>query len=524
VSSPSATLKRTPLFDLHKRLGGKLVEFGGWEMPVQYTSIMDEHLCVRKGAGIFDISHMGEVFVSGLEAERFLNHILTNNIRKLTIGLGQYTLMCNERGGVIDDLYAYRLDEAKYLLIINASRIDADLAWLEKQLAVFAGRENVQLKNASDEMAAVAIQGPRVVEFVDKLFAGPSRGGMLVAKPTDLKKNQIAIWAWGKSIGGELEAYVSRTGYTGEDGFEVVVYGSEAEDFWVAVLSEGHASCVQSCGLGARDTLRTEVCYPLYGHELDEETTPIEAGVGFFVSLDKGEFNGHSVLTKQKANGVKKKCVAFKMTDKSAPPRPHYKIFSSEKEIGIVTSGTQSPSLNLGIGIGYVPPDEDFNPEHPTTRSEAMRGQADLLNWAGHNLGVTSTEAGSDWVIPFSDMVNQSGGLGRTIPVPLYQMVYHDAVLISYGEDRRGGHNNLLLGILCGGVPELPADLTKVSKDSLALIKEMAALNKRVALLEMTSHEFLDANRHKERTTFADGTTVTVDWDKSTVQINPPLN
>ena len=174
--------------------------------------------------------------------------------------------------------------------------------------------------------------------------------------------------------------------------------------------------------------------------------------------------------------------------------------------------------------IGYVPPDEDFNPEHPTTRTEAMRGQADLMNWAGHHLGVTSTEAGSDWVIPFSDIVNQSGGLGRTIPLPLYQLVYHDAVLISYGEGRRGGHNNLLLGILCGGVPELPVKVNEVSENSLALIKQMAALNKRVGLLEMMNHEFLDANRRKERTTFSDGTTVTVDWDANTAQIEPPLN
>ena len=174
--------------------------------------------------------------------------------------------------------------------------------------------------------------------------------------------------------------------------------------------------------------------------------------------------------------------------------------------------------------IGYVPPDEDFNPEHPTTRTEAMRGQADLMNWAGHNLGFTATEAGSDWVIPFTDSVNQSGGLGRTIPVPLFQLVYHDAVLISYGEGRRGGHNNLLLGILCGGVPELPVNLKQVSANSLALIKKMAALNKRVALLEMTNHEFLNADRTRERTAFAGGTTVTVDWNSGTAVIKPDLD
>ena len=365
MSSPSAehgpeakgALKRTPLYELHKRLGAKLVEFGGWEMPVQYTSIMDEHLAVRKSAGIFDISHMGEVMVSGGGAEGFLNYALTNDIRKLAVGQGQYTLMCNERGGVIDDLYAYRIGDEEYLLIINASRIDADTAWLGQQLTTFAGRDKVKLENISDEMAAVAIQGPRVVEFIDKLFAGRTRGGTMAAKPSDLKKNEIGIWAWGESTGGELEAYVSRTGYTGEDGFEVVLYGSEAEDFWLSLLSEGHASCVQSCGLGARDTLRTEVCYPLYGNDLNETTTPIEAGLGFFVALDKGEFIGRAVLAEQKAKGVARKLVAFKMTDKCAPPRPHYPIWSaadSAGPIGEVTSGTQSPSLGIGIGLGYV--------------------------------------------------------------------------------------------------------------------------------------------------------------------------
>jgi hypothetical protein len=171
--------------------------------------------------------------------------------------------------------------------------------------------------------------------------------------------------------------------------------------------------------------------------------------------------------------------------------------------------------------IGYVPPDEDFNPEHLTTRSDAMRGQIELLNWSRHNLGVTATEAGADWVIPYVDIVNQSGSVGKTVPLPLYQLVYHDAVLTSYGAGRSGGEKNLLLGILCGGVPELPVG--EVSEDSLALIKQMAALHKRVALLEMTRHEFLDASRSKERTTFADGTTVTVDWDAKTADITPPL-
>jgi hypothetical protein len=181
------------------------------------------------------------------------------------------------------------------------------------------------------------------------------------------------------------------------------------------------------------------------------------------------------------------------------------------------------PDGNYIDVIGYVPPDEDYNPQHPTTRTDAMLGQANLMNWAAHNLGVTSTEAGSDWVVPFTDVINQSGGLGRTISVPLYQLVYHDAVFITYGEGMRGGHSNLLLGCLCAGVPELPVDLNRVSADSLNLIRQMSALNMRVGLLEMTGHQFLDADRHRERSAFADGTAVTVDWTANTVAINPPI-
>ncbi len=347
-------LKRTPLFELHQKLGGRLVEFGGWEMPVQYTSIMDEHLAVRKSAGIFDISHMGEVLVSGNEAEGFLNHALTNDVRKLAVGQGQYTLMCNERGGVIDDLYAYRLSAFVYLLIINASRIDDDVAWLQKQRAAFPGRDAVGLRDISVETAAVAVQGPRVVEFIDQCFTGGSHGGTVVARVSDLRKNQAARFDFaGKPI------WISRTGYTGEDGFEVVSPAEIIPAIWSGILAAGHPHCLQPAGLGARDTLRTEACYPLYGHELDEQTTPMEAGVGFFVALDKGDFIGRSVLAGQKAGGVTKKCVAFKMTDKSAPPRPHYAIWSTGPEaavIGEVVSGTQSPSLGIGIGMGYVKP------------------------------------------------------------------------------------------------------------------------------------------------------------------------
>jgi aminomethyltransferase len=343
-------LKRTALYETHRQAGGRLIEFGGWEMPVQYTSIMDEHQAVRKAAGIFDISHMGEVRVSGGGAANFLNATLTNDIRKLNILEGQYTLMCNQSGGVVDDLYAYRLGAEEFLLVINASRIDQDVAWLEKTLAASPFRPETQLENVSDAQSAVAVQGPRVAEFIDSCFDSGKN-----AKPSTLKKNQATHANFqGKSI------LVARTGYTGEDGFEIIAPNELIEAIWARVMEAGKSVGIKPAGLGARDTLRTEVCYPLYGHELDEQTTPIEAGVGFFVALDKGDFTGRSVLASQKANGASKKLVAFKMTDKSAPPRPHYAIWSTgpdARKLGEVVSGTQSPTLGNGIGLGYVPPD-----------------------------------------------------------------------------------------------------------------------------------------------------------------------
>ena len=343
-------LKRTPLFSAHQKLGGKLIDFGGWELPVQYTGIIEEHLAVRHAAGLFDISHMGEITASGAAAADFLNAVLTNDIRKIEPGAGQYTLLCNPRGGTIDDLYAFRLSEQAYLLIVNASRTGADVAWLQSQAAGFSHRADLSLTDASHNYAAVAVQGPAVKDFINDLFPGPACSGTRVHCVTELKKNQIAAFAF-----GHANVLVSRTGYTGEDGFEITGRDDSIQQLWEDILTVGKPFGIKPCGLGARDTLRTEVCYPLYGHELDENTTPIEAGLGFFVALDKGEFVGRTVLAEQKAAGVEKKCVAFKMTDKSAPPRPQYPIWSNGAKAGVVTSGTQSPSLGIGIGMGYVP-------------------------------------------------------------------------------------------------------------------------------------------------------------------------
>src|SRR5665213_3626485 len=344
-------LKRTALFSAHQSLGAKLIDFGGWEMPVQYTSITDEHLAVRNAAGIFDISHMGEVTVSGAAAAEFLNQLLTNDIKKLTPGLGQYTLMCNERGTVIDDLYAYRLCGDVYFLIINASRIEADVSWIQAQADKFPRRSELTLTDASHNYAAAA-QGPRVKEFINDVISSASISAMRVARVTDLKKNEIGGFKFENQ-----SVLVSRTGYTGEDGFEITGSDDMIRHVWNKVLELGQPFGLKPAGLGARDTLRTEACYPLYGHEFDENTTPIEAGVGSFVAFDKGNFSGRSILAQQKANGVNKKLAAFKMTDKSAPPRPHYPIWENGVAVGEVVSGTQSPSLNLGIGMGYIPPE-----------------------------------------------------------------------------------------------------------------------------------------------------------------------
>ncbi|MBA4149733.1 MAG: glycine cleavage system aminomethyltransferase GcvT [Verrucomicrobia bacterium] len=348
-------LKRTALFEAHQKLGARLIDFGGWEMPVQYTSIVDEHQAVRNAAGIFDISHMGEVTVAGPNAAEFLNVLLTNDIRRLGIGQGQYSLMCNEQGGAVDDLYVYHVAPQTYLLVVNASRIDADIVWMQQQLNSFQQKSGIELSDASHNYAAVAVQGPKVKEFIDAVVPGASSGGTKVELLSDLKKNEIAIFSFG---GGNL--FVGRTGYTGEDGFEIIGLNHAIQAVWDKVLEAGKPFGCKPCGLGARDTLRTEVCYPLYGHELDENTTPVEAGLSFFIAFEKGEFIGRAALLDQKTKGPFKKLVAFKMTDKSAPPRPHYPIWSADgeaKQIGEVVSGTQSPSLGIGIGLGYVPPE-----------------------------------------------------------------------------------------------------------------------------------------------------------------------
>lgn len=318
--------KKTALYDEHVKLGAKIIPFGGWLMPVQYTSIVEEHRAVRANAGMFDISHMGQFVVRGKGARAWLNAMLTNNIDKLEVGQGQYTFLLNESGGIIDDLIAYRIAESEFLLVVNASRAEEDFNWLDRHRP----NEDVDLGNRSADFGGVAIQGPNVAKMFD----------------VDLPpRNHIVDL----TIDG-MPVSIARTGYTGEDGVEVFFRVQDAAKFWNHILQRG----AKACGLGSRDTLRLEMCYPLNGSDLSPERNPIEAGLGFFVDLAKEKFTGREVLLGAKQNGTKQKLAAFRMDGKGPPPRPHYRVFVNEQRVGEVTSGTLSPSLNYGIGMAYI--------------------------------------------------------------------------------------------------------------------------------------------------------------------------
>ena len=314
-----------------------MVSFAGWLMPVQYTSIVEEHQAVRTNVGIFDISHMGQLIVDGAGAREWLNAMLTNNVGKLDVGTGQYTFLLNERGGIIDDLIVYRIGEQKFLLVVNAARADEDFAWLQDHLLAI---NTVLLTNRSAEFGGVAIQGPRITEFFHAQF------GRDIDLPS---RNSIADFPFdGTTVS------VARTGYTGEDGIEVFFRATDAAKFWNAALERGKPFGIKPCGLGARDTLRLEMCYPLNGSDLSPERNPIEAGLGFFVDLTKPNFIGRDVLVETKEKGPHEKLVPFRMKEKGPPPRPHYAVFENGERVGEVTSGTLSPSLNWGIGMAYV--------------------------------------------------------------------------------------------------------------------------------------------------------------------------
>lgn len=336
----SADLQRTPLFARHQSLGGKIIPFAGWEMPVQYTGIVQEHQAVRQAVGVFDISHMGQFIVSGSGAEAFLNRALTNDVTKLEVGQGQYTLMLNARGGVIDDLIVYRSSSIEYFLVVNASMITED--WTHLQSLILQ-EEEVQMADLSNRTAGLAIQGPKSRAVFTKLF------GQETAFPA---KNSLYV-----SAGAAGFMWLCGTGYTGEEGFEFFMPAAEAESWFDRIVEAVRAEDGLPCGLGARDTLRLEMGYPLNGNDLSPEHTPLEAGLGFFVALDKPDFVGKDVLVAQKTGGLPSKLAAFKMTGTAPPPRPHYPVHFQGQPVGEVASGTQSPSLGCGIGMAYLPTD-----------------------------------------------------------------------------------------------------------------------------------------------------------------------
>ncbi|WP_107841812.1 glycine cleavage system aminomethyltransferase GcvT [Metasolibacillus meyeri] len=326
-------LKRTPLFDAYAQYGGKTIDFGGWELPVQFSSIKDEHDAVRNRAGLFDVSHMGEIFVEGEDAFAYLQKILSNDISKIAVGGAQYSAMCYENGGVVDDLLTYRLSDNQYLLCVNASNIEKDFEWMQQHI-----EGDVTITNRSNEYAQIALQGPLAEEVLQALTV------------TDLKEIKYFKFQDNVDVAGH-QVLVSRSGYTGEDGFELYGTPEAIVALWHKILESEQ---VVPTGLGARDTLRFEAGLPLYGQELSKDISPLEAGIGFAVKLQKEpKFIGQEALIAQKEAGLTRKSVGVEMVGKGIP-RHGYKVFKDGVEIGEVTTGTQSPLTKRNIGVALL--------------------------------------------------------------------------------------------------------------------------------------------------------------------------
>lgn len=328
-------MKRTPLYEAHRRAGAKMVEFAGWEMPVQYRGVIEEHLAVRRSAGLFDVSHMGEIEVRGADAVKFCQWISANDVGRMGDGQARYNLLLNERGGVVDDVIFYRLAAEHFLICVNAANIDKDFNWIASR----AAGKKVEMENASARYAQLALQGPAAANILEPLTA---------ADLTTLRAFHFAF-----ADVASVRCLVARTGYTGEDGFELYSSAPDAERLWGALLEAGASHGLVPAGLGARDTLRLEKAYPLYGHELDDDTTPLEAGLEWVVKFSKPEFVGREALLKQKQEGVKRKLVGLELIDPGIA-RNGYAVLKDGRSIGRVTSGTKSPSLNRSIALAYV--------------------------------------------------------------------------------------------------------------------------------------------------------------------------
>lgn len=328
-------IKRTSLYEAHLKSGGKIVEFAGWEMPIQYEGLVAEHEAVRNKVGIFDVSHMGEVSVKGKDAEKFVNNLVTNDVSKLNPNQIAYAMMCYYHGGIVDDLLNYKYAEDHYFLVINASNVDKDYAWMLEQAKGY----DVELKNLSDEFSEIAVQGPNAQALLQRLT------------DTDLNEIEFFYFKDGVKVAG-YDCIVSRTGYTGEDGFEVYMTHDAAPAIWDALFANGADLGVKPAGLGCRDTLRFEAGLPLYGNELNHDISPLEAGLGFFVKLDK-PFIGRDQLVAQKEEGLKRKTVGFEMVDRGIP-RHGYDVAVDGKVIGQVSTGYTSPTLGRTIGYALI--------------------------------------------------------------------------------------------------------------------------------------------------------------------------
>jgi aminomethyltransferase len=355
VTSAGATgvLKKTPLHQEHVGLGAKLVPFAGYEMPVQYPAgITAEHNAVRRKAGLFDVSHMGELEVSGPDATALVQRVTVNDASRLTPGRAQYSAMCLPHGGIVDDLVVYRFED-HFMLVVNASNHDKDLAWVKEH----ASGLDVEVTDRSDETALIAVQGPSAREIVDSL--------------ADVQADHIGYYRFAVGTVAGVPATVSGTGYTGEDGFELYVPADDAVRVWRALLQAGKSTGLEPAGLGARDSLRLEMGYPLYGNDLDDEHTPLEAGLGWLTKLEKGDFVGRDALLRQKERGLTRRLVGMTLQEKGFP-RPGYALRSLGADAGVLCSGTVSPSLGKGIAMAYVPVDLS-NPG--TTLEVDLRGK-----------------------------------------------------------------------------------------------------------------------------------------------------
>jgi aminomethyltransferase len=338
VRTEASGLLKTPLNDVIHRSGARCVDFAGWDMPVQFQSVIEEHLAVRTRAGLFDVSHMGEIEVTGEEALPFLQHVTPNDVSRLEAGHAQYSALLTSRATFVDDILVYRLGRNRFLLCVNASNAGKDFDHIQRQAA---GR-NVRVENVSARYAQLALQGPRAVSILGRVSDQPVAG--------------IPSYHFIEGTLGGARALVSRTGYTGEDGFEIYLAPPDAEKVWLSLLEAGKEDGILPCGLGARDTLRLEARLPLYGNDIDDTVTPLEAGLSFIVKLEKGDFLGADVLRAQRQNGVTRKLVGFEMTGRGIA-RHGYPLLMEGQEVGKVTSGSHAPFLKKSIGMGYVPAD-----------------------------------------------------------------------------------------------------------------------------------------------------------------------